>query len=303
MEEKAALEGAVSFNKAEQLTMNYTAKRNKRRSNKSWMLLILPALFLFIFMFIPLLQIIKLSITDAGGSFTLAAYLKFFQSSIYLQVIALTFKVAFVVTLLCLLLGYPVAYAMTKCSKRISSLIMIAVMIPFWTSLLVRTYAWMIILQSNGIINNILMGLGLIKEPLQLMNNTTGVYIGMTHILLPYMILSLYPVLSGIDFNYVSAAQNLGANKLLAFLRVYLPLSIQGIAAGSILVFVMGIGYFVTPSLLGGSNDAMISQLIQVQVSKLLNWQFSSAVSIILLAISLVVLYVSKKLMKVDKLW
>ena len=295
MQKRFAFEGTNILNKANVKTKN--------KLNKSWMLLILPALFLIVFMFIPLIQIFKLSITDANNSFTLDAYIKFFKSSIYLKVIFLTFKVSIVVTLLCLLLGYPVAYAMTKCSKRVSSLIMIAVMIPFWTSLLVRTYAWMIILQSNGVINNLLMKVGLINEPLQLMHNTTGVYIGMTHILLPYMILSLFPVLSGIDRNYIMAAQNLGANKFLAFLKIYLPLSIQGIAAGSILVFVMGIGYFITPSLLGGSNDAMISQLIQVQVSKLLNWQFSSAVSIILLFISVIVLYVSKKLMKVNKLW
>lgn len=295
MQKKLAFEGA---NPIEEVVV-----KTKKKRNTAWMLLIIPALFLIVFMFIPLIQILKLSITDTGGSFTLDSYIKFFKSSVYLKVIFLTFKVSIVVTLLCLILGYPVAYAMTKCSKRVSSLIMIAVMIPFWTSLLVRTYAWMIILQTNGVINNLLMKLGLIHTPLQLLHNTTGVYIGMTHILLPYMILSLFPVLSGIDRSYLSAAQNLGANKFFAFVKVYLPLSIQGIAAGSILVFVMGIGYFITPSLLGGSNDAMISQLIQVQVSKLLNWQFSSAVSIILLFISIIVLYVSKKLMKVDKLW
>lgn len=295
MQKKLAFEGAS-------LASDGVIK-TKKKMNKAWMLLIIPGLFLIVFMLIPLIQIFKLSITDAGGSFTFDAYIKFFKSSIYLKVIFLTFKISFAVTLLCLILGYPVAYAMTKCSKRVSSLIMIAVMIPFWTSLLVRTYAWMIILQSNGVINNILITLGIIDKPLQLLHNTTGVYIGMTHILLPYMILSLFPVLSGIDKSYLSAAQNLGANKFLAFIKIYLPLSIQGIAAGSILVFVMGIGYFITPALLGGSNDAMISQLIQVQVSKLLNWQFSSAVSIILLFISIIVLYVSKKLMKVDKLW
>jgi ABC-type spermidine/putrescine transport system permease subunit I len=125
----------------------------------------------------------------------------------------------------------------------------------------------------------------------------------MTHILLPYMILALYPVMKGINPNYVSAAQNLGANKYIAFFKIYLPLSIQGIASGSILVFVMSIGYFITPSLLGGTSDTMISQMIQVQVSKLLNWPFASAVSVILLVISMTVLYMSKKIMKVDKVW
>lgn len=303
MQRKIAFEGAKICEDVIKIEEKNIGIKQKKKHNKSWMLLIIPALFLIIFMFIPLFQILKLSVTDGKGAFTLDAYVKFLKTSIYFKVIFLTFKVSFVVTILCLVLGYPVAYAMTKCSKRVSSLIMIAVMIPFWTSLLVRTYAWMIILQSNGIVNNILMSIGIIHKPLMLLHNTTGVYIGMTHILLPYMILSLFPVLSGIDKNYLSAARNLGASKFSAFLKVYLPLSIQGIAAGSILVFVMGLGYFITPSLLGGSNDAMISQLIQVQVSKLLNWQFSSAVSIVLLFISIMVLYVSKKLMKVDKLW
>jgi ABC-type spermidine/putrescine transport system permease subunit I len=274
-----------------------------KKMHKAWLLLIPPAIFLIVFFFIPLLRIFIISLTDKDGNLSLASYAQFFQTDIYLRVILLTFRVSLVVTLLCLVLGYPVAYMMTKCSKRVCSLIMIVVMIPFWTSLLVRTYAWMILLRTEGVINNLLMAIGLIDAPLTLYKNTLGVYIGMTHILLPYMILSLYPVLSSIDSNYVSAARNLGANKVTAFIKVYFPLSIQGIFAGFILVFVMGIGYFITPSLLGGTNDTMISQLIQVQVSKLLNWQFASAVSIILFIISMGILYASKKIMKVEKLW
>jgi putative spermidine/putrescine transport system permease protein len=274
-----------------------------KKMHKAWLLLIPPAIFLIVFFFIPLLRIFIISLTDKDGNLSLASYAQFFQTDIYLRVILLTFRVSLVVTLLCLALGYPVAYMMTKCSKRVCSLIMIVVMIPFWTSLLVRTYAWMILLRTEGVINNLLMAIGLIDAPLTLYKNTLGVYIGMTHILLPYMILSLYPVLSSIDSNYVSAARNLGANKVTAFIKVYFPLSIQGIFAGFILVFVMGIGYFITPSLLGGTNDTMISQLIQVQVSKLLNWQFASAVSIILFIISMGILYASKKIMKVEKLW
>lgn len=272
--------------------------------NKGWLIMLPPALFLVIFMLYPMLSMLKLSFTakDMSG-FTFDAYMKFFTTNVYFKVILLTLKVSFFVTLFTLLLGYPVAYVMTKCSRRVSSLIMIGVMIPFWTSLLVRTYSWMILLQSDGLINNILMKLHIISEPIQLLNNTVGVYIGMTHILLPYMILSLYPVMKGINVNVVDAARTLGATKTKAFIKVYFPLSVQGISAGCILVFVMGIGYFITPSLLGGSDDAMISQLIQVQVSKLLDWQFASALSVILLVISLAILYASRKIMKVDKLW
>lgn len=286
-----------------------TAKppKEKKKINwkkQGWLIIIPSALFLIIFMLYPMLSMLKLSFTDtATSTFTLSAYAKFFQSNVYFQVILLTLKVSFFVTLFTLLLGYPVAYVMTKCSRRGSALIMICVMIPFWTSLLVRTYSWMILLQSDGVLNSLLMKLHIISEPIQLLNNTTGVYIGMTHILIPYMILSLYPVMKGINTNVVDATRTLGASKIKAFIKVYFPLSIQGISAGCILVFVMGIGYFITPSLLGGTNDAMISQLIQVQVSKLLDWQFASAISVILLIVSLIILYVSRKVMKVDKLW
>ena len=280
------------------------AKKKINWKKHGWLIILPPALFLVIFMLYPMLSMLKLSFTGTDTSgFTLDAYAKFFANNIYFKVILLTLKVAFFVTIFTLLLGYPVAYVMTKCSRRVSSLIMICVMIPFWTSLLVRTYSWMILLQSDGLVNNVLMKLHIISEPIQLLNNTTGVYIGMTHILLPYMILSLYPVMKGINLNLVDAARTLGASKFKAFVKVYFPLSIQGISAGCILVFVMGIGYFITPSLLGGTDDAMISQLIQVQVSKLLDWQFASAISVILLIVSLVILYVSRKVMKVDKLW
>jgi putative spermidine/putrescine transport system permease protein/spermidine/putrescine transport system permease protein len=270
---------------------------------KSLLLLVPPSLFLLRFMFIPLFSILKLSFLTTDGALSLDSYIRFFSDGVYFKVILLTLRVSFVVMLVCLFLGYPVAYAMTKCSKRVTALIMILVMIPFWTSLLVRTYAWMMLLRSDGVINNLLLKMGIVSHPLQLMNNTLGVYIGMTHVLLPYMILSLYPVLESIDENFVKAAMNLGANKYQAFFKVYFPLSMQGVSAGAILVFVMAIGYFITPALLGGSNTIMISQLIQIQVSKLLNWNFSSAVSMVLLFISLLILYVSKKIMKIEKLW
>lgn len=270
---------------------------------KPWMLIIPPALFFAVFFIWPLVQILVMSFTGTQSGVTLESYVKFFSSDVYLRVIATTFRISLVVTLACLVLGYPVAYAMTVCSKRISCLIMIAVMIPFWTSLLVRTYAWMILLQSNGVINNILKNLGLIKQPLELMHNELGIYIGMTHILLPYMILSLYPVMKGIDRNLILASRTLGAKKSYTFLRIFVPLSMPGVSCGSILVFVMSIGYYITPSLLGGTKNIMISQTIQVQVNKLMNWPFASAISMVLLVFTYVILYLSKKVMHVEKIW
>lgn len=265
-------------------------------------MLALPIAFVAFFLIVPMVQIFILSITK-DGSLTGENYLRFFQEGTYLKVLGLTFRVSFIVTVLTLVIGYPVAYVMTLSSKRTLSLIMICIMIPFWTSLLVRTYAWMVLLQTQGAVNSILIGMGFIDKPLHLIYNTAGVVIGMTHVLLPYMILSLYSVMQGIDRNLVSAAQSLGARPATAFRKVYFPLSMQGVASGCILVFIMGIGYFITPSLLGGQKDTMISQLIQVQVSTLLNWGFASSIAFILLAITVLLLIVSKKVMKVEKLW
>ena len=265
-------------------------------------LLLLPVVFLCIFLIVPLFQVFLLSIFN-NGTFTGEFYLRLFREGTYLKVLGLTFRISLIVTVITLVLGYPVAYMLTVCSKRTHSLIMVCIMIPFWTSLLVRTYAWMVLLQTQGVINSVLISTGIIEQPLHLLYNTTGVVIGMTHVLLPYMILSLYSVMQGINRNLVSAAQSLGASPFTSFIKVYLPLSLQGIASGSILVFIMGIGYFITPSLLGGQQDTMISQLIQIQVSSLLNWNFASAIAFVLLAITMLLLLLSKRFLKVEKLW
>ena len=230
-----------------------------------------PVIFIAVFLLYPLCDLFLMSI-QKQGHLTAQYYIRFFSEPTYLKVLGLTLKTGGIVTLICLLLGYPVAYTMTFCSKATRTIIMMGILIPFWTSLLVRTYAWMVLLQTQGVINQLLLKMGLISHPLALMYNTTGVIIGMTHVLLPYMILSLYAVMQGIDPNLITAARSLGASKTRAFLRIFLPLSSKGIASGSILVFIMGIGYFITPSLLGGQKNSMISQLIQVQVNDLLNW-------------------------------
>ncbi len=279
-----------------------TVKKDFARMHRSWILLIPPVLFVTVFLLYPLVQILSLSLSK-DGAVSLANYHRFFSGSVYLRVLLQTFEVSFIVTIITILLGYPVAYTMSLSSKRVVSLIMMCVMIPFWTSLLVRTYAWIVLLRGEGVINHLLMTIGLIHEPVKLIYNTTGVVIGMTHVLLPYMILSLYSVLQGIDRNLVSAARNLGANKFVAFWKVYFPLSVQGIASGSTLVFIMGIGYFITPSLLGGQKNTMISQLIQTQVTSLLNWEFGSAIAFVLLAITMLILVASRKCLRVEKIW
>ncbi len=275
--------------------------RLKRVRLGSGFLLVPPVLFIVIFLGYPLVNIFVMSIYD--GHFTAEYYAKFFSESLYIRVLLLTLKTGAMVTVGCLLLGYPVAYTMTFASKNARGFIMIAVMIPFWTSLLVRTYAWMVLLQTQGVVNQLLIKLGIIQEPLKLIYNTTGVIIAMTHVLLPYMILCLYSVMQGIDKNLLSAGSNLGARPSQTFFRIFLPLSLPGIASGSILVFIMGIGYFITPSLLGGQKDSMISQLIQIQVGDLLNWNFASAIAFVLLAVTLLLLLLSKNFIRLDKLF
>ncbi|MCX7711407.1 MAG: ABC transporter permease [Clostridia bacterium] len=264
-------------------------------------LLVLPVIFIAVFLGYPLLNIFIQSIYN--GHLTSEYYVRFFSEGLYIRVLLLTLKIGAIVTLTCLVLGYPVAYTMTFASKRAKGLILIAILIPFWTSLLVRTYAWMVLLQTQGVVNQMLLKLGIIHEPIKMIYNTTGVVIGMTHVLLPYMILCLYSVMQGIDKNLLSAGSNLGARPFQVFSRVFLPLSFPGIMSGSMLVFIMGIGYFITPSLLGGQKDSMISQLIQIQVGDLLNWGFASAISFVLLAVTLLLLMLSRRFLRLDKLW
>ncbi len=293
----------IALRRAEESTERTSKTAGMRNFFRPWMLILPPALFFLVFLLVPLAQILMISFTNASGAVSVESFVKFFSSDVYLKVIATTFRISLIVTVACLLLGYPVAYAMTVSSKRVSCLIMIAVMIPFWTSLLVRTYAWMILLQTNGVVNNILRGLGLIQRPLELLHNEIGITIGMTHILLPYMILSLYPVMKGIDRNLMLVSRTLGAGKIYTFFRIFVPLSMPGVSCGTILVFVSSIGYYITPSLLGGTKNMMISQAIQVQVNRLMNWPFASAISVVLLILTYIILFVSKKFMKVKKLW
>jgi putative spermidine/putrescine transport system permease protein len=204
--------------------------------------------------------------------------------SIYLR----TLGVAFTVTLTCLLLGFPLAYLLAHLRDNTANLLLILVLLPFWTSLLVRTTAWMVILQKEGVINSLLQAVGLIAEPLPLIFARFGVVVAMTHILLPFMILPMYSVMRQIPASYVRAARSLGANPTTAFLRVYLPQCVPGIGAGALLVFMLALGYYITPALLGGSTDQMISYFVADNIGRSLNWGLASALAAILLATVLV---------------
>jgi putative spermidine/putrescine transport system permease protein len=224
------------------------------------------------------------------------------EESIYRAVFLRTFLISLSVTLLCLVIGFPVAYLLATQPPRIANLLMILVLLPFWTSLLVRTTAWVVLLQTNGVVNEILTGLGLVGAPLQLVYNRVGVLVAMTHVLLPYMILPLYSVMRSIPPAHLRAAYSLGARPVGAFLRVYLPQTLPGIGAGALLVFILALGYYITPALVGGPADQMMSWFIAFYTTSTVNWGMASALGLLLLAATLALYAVYARLVGADRM-
>ena len=261
----------------------------ERRDAVRYLLILLPATVLLLALFVyPLLGLVDRSVYKRGTGYTLEFYGQIWLVPVYLQVIGRTFRISALVTLMCLALGYPVAYLLAMLRPRLARLLMIVVVLPFFTSIIVRTYAWMVLLGRNGVVNQSLTGLGLTDMPLPLLYNQGGVLIGMTYVLLPYMILTIYSVIHGIEPGLIRAAHSLGASRWQAFRRVFLPLSLPGIAGGTLLVFLLGLGFFITPALMGGPSDVMIAMLIEREVEFTLNWSFASALAVILLILTLV---------------
>jgi putative spermidine/putrescine transport system permease protein len=226
------------------------------------------------------------------------------DNAIYRDVIARTFAISASVTLICLLLGYPLAYWIATAPPRTARLLLLMVLLPFWTSLLVRTTAWVVVLQSGGVVNSLLGWLGLVdpQHPLELIHNRVGVLIAMTHILLPFMVLPIYSVMKSIPPNYMRAAASLGAPPASAFLRVYLPLSLPGVSAGCLLVFILALGYYITPALVGGPQDQMLSYFIAYFASQVTNWGMAAALSATLLVLVLLLYALYHRLVGIDKL-
>lgn len=218
------------------------------------------------------------------------------ESRLYIAVLLRTLQISALVMGACLLLGFPVAVLVATSSEKVADAILILVMLPFWTSLLVRTTAWIVLLQKEGIINSALLSLGLISEPLTMIFNRMGVVIAMTHVLLPFMILPLYSTLKAIPPGYMRAAASLGARPLTAFFRVYLPLAVPGIAAGCIMVFILSVGYYVTPALVGGPADQMLSAFVANYTTGTGNWGLASALGLILLVVTAALYLVAQRL-------
>jgi putative spermidine/putrescine transport system permease protein len=235
---------------------------------------------------------------DINGSIIEAPEFK----QIYLMIFWRTVWISALVTIVCILLAYPVAFLLANLPLRYSNLLMILVLLPFWTSLLVRTTSWVVVLQTQGVLNDLMLFLGLIEERIQLIFNRFGVIVAMTHILLPFMILPIYSVMKNISPTYVRAARSLGANQWTAFWRIYFPQSVPGIGAGGLLVFILALGYYITPALVGGPKDQMISYFIALHTNQSLNWGLASALGTILLFGVLVAYWVYDKLVGIDNM-
>ncbi|MBF8162061.1 ABC transporter permease [Ectopseudomonas hydrolytica] len=214
------------------------------------------------------------------------------DTQIYLQLYSKTLNMALVITLLCALLGYPLAYYLAGLPSNRANLLLVLVLLPFWTSLLVRTTSWIALLQTNGVINSTLMGIGLISQPFEMLYTSFATVVAMTHILLPFMVLPLYSVMRGIDPSYMRAALSLGDKPIPAFARIYFPMTLPGLSAGALLVFIISVGYYITPALVGGTDGQMISNIIAFHMQRSNNWELAAALGSLLLGLILLLYWV-----------
>lgn len=261
-----------------------------------------PAVLLvLITMVIPVLWLFSLSFLADDGSLSLEHYRRMIEQPSYYRTFLVTFQVSLLTTAICVLFGYPLAYFLSQLPSRAANLFLIAVLLPFWTSLLVRTYAWLVLLQRQGLINTWGIKLGLWDEPLALVHNLNGTLIGMVHIMLPFLVLPVLGSMRAIDGNFLKAAANLGASPVRAFWTVFFPLSVPGLLAGALMVFILCLGFYVTPAVLGGGKVIMVSNRIANDLELFFNWGAASALGVVLLVLTLLILYVASRLLRLDK--
>jgi ABC-type spermidine/putrescine transport system permease subunit I len=278
---------------------------HRHAARERWALLGLTApavLAVAIIMVMPVTWLFYLSFLADDGSFSFEHYTRMVESKSYARIFMTTFKVSIYTTAICILIGYPLAYFLSQLPSRMANLCMLTVLLPFWTSLLVRTYAWLVLLQRKGIINSWGIDLGLWDEPLKLVNNLNGTLIGMVHIMVPFLILPVYGSMKAISQDYMKASSNLGATPSQTFWQVFFPLSLPGLFAGTLIVFVLCLGFFVTPAVLGGGKVIMVSMAITTNIELFFNWGAASALGVVLLVITMSILYVSSKLLNLNQI-
>ena len=282
--------------------LNEVALSGQER-REQWTLLGLstPAILVIaIVVLVPVGWLFYLSFVGSDGQFSLEHYKKMIEYKSYARVFMTTFQVSLLTTLICILLGYPLAYFLAHLPGRWTGLFMLAVLLPFWTSLLVRTYAWLVLLQRKGLLNDLAMQIGLWDSPIKLVHNMTGTLIGMAHIMLPFLVLPLYGAMKKIEPDMMHAASNLGASPIRSFWNVYFPLSVSGLVAGSLIVFVLCLGFYVTPAVLGGGRVVMVATQITAILEYQFDWGAASALGVVLLVATIGVLYLAGRFFKFD---
>ncbi len=255
------------------------------------LLLMLPALALLVLMFlVPLVLFFIRTFTDFDGTTSdfIDQAKDLLLSQSYLTALGTTNGIALIVTVTVLLIGYPIAYYLTTATGAGVSIVVLSIVLPYFTSIIVRTFSWMVLLGEHGLINDMLLAVGLIAQPLPLMYNRLGVLIGMSYVLLPYMVLTLYAAMRGIDMSLLRAAEGLGASGFYTFRRVYFPLSLHGVLSGALIVYILSIGFFITPALMGGQYDIMIAMLIDRSLEVAVDWPAAALMSLTLLVVTLV---------------
>ena len=289
------------INKIEHLNAD-KLRAAERRENLTIFALSLPALIaVLVVIVIPVGWLFSLSFLDGSGQLSLVNYQKMIEYKSYARVFKTTFNVSILTTLLCILIGYPLAYFLSQIPRRYVGFFILTVLLPFWTSLLVRTYAWLVMLQRNGLINNFAIDLGLWETPLKLAHNLNGTLIGMVHIMLPFLILPLYAAMRRIDPHALQAAANLGATPVQAFWQIFVPLSLPGVVAGSLIVFVLCLGFYVTPAVLGGGRVILVSMQITAILEDQFNWGAASALGVVLLVLTFAALFLASRFLKLDE--
>ena len=262
--------------------------------------LITPALLLIVVtMLLPVCWLFYLSVLSDAGNFSLEHYQRMWEQPSYGRTFVTTFKVSLLTTGICILLGYPLAYFLSELPKRAANLCMVAVLLPLWTSLLVRTYAWLVLLQRRGLVNSWGIELGLWDEPLTLVHNLAGTLVGMVHVMLPFLVLPLYSAMRAIDRNYLRAAANLGAGPLRSFWMVFFPLALPGLTTGALIVFILCLGFYVTPAVLGGGKVIMVSSRIANDIEIFFNWGAASALGVVLLLLTALLIFGAMRLTRV----
>ena len=262
-----------------------------------------PAILLvLVILVIPVDWLFFVSFIGADGQFSMENYERMITRKSYFRIFITTFKISLFATALCILIGYPLAYFMSQLPNRIANLCMITVLLPFWTSLLVRTYAWLVLLQKRGLVNDWAISLGLWDEPIKMVHNMTGTLIGMVHIMLPFLILPVYSAMKQIDRDLLKAASNLGASPRRAFWTVFFPLSTPGLFAGALMVFVLCLGFFVTPAVLGGGKVIMVSMKIVSNIELFVNWGAASALGVVLLTLTVFVLWIASRFLNLENI-